>query len=252
MGGQNSSRLASDEVHVWTYEVPPSLEPSDDCWLSHLSADERVRHDRFLFEKDRRLFRAAHSMVRAILSSYVDAPMESWRFQTNAYGRPHVAAPAQGSHLYFNLSHTAGMAAVVVSREPEVGVDVERRHRPNVGVALADRYFSSSEVAFLAAEPVEEQPRRFLEIWTLKEAYIKARGKGLAIPLSEFSFQFPKEGGVQISFAAGFDDRDDAWIFEQRLDLRDHLLALAVRRRPAIDWRIQWKQWEPSFGDSPS
>ena len=160
------------------------------AYESLLTADERVRHQRLRFERDKRQFLATRALVRTVLSCYEPAvsPLE-WRFAIGERGKPSISEPAAASGWHFNLSNTRGLVVCAVSGvHSRLGVDVERLDRSNDLLALADRYFSPLEVAELRALPSSEQPSRFFDYWTLKESYIKAHGLGLAIPLDSFSF----------------------------------------------------------------
>lgn len=174
----------------------------------------------------------ARILVRRLLSRYAPVEAREWGFTTGPYGKPAVAAPRLPVPLFFNLSHTRGLVCCAVARREEIGVDVETIQRRTPGAELARRYFSRQEVADLFSLPVERQAAAFFDYWTLKEAYIKARGKGLAIPLDQFTFHLLEEGPPRISFSPKLDDWPDTWWFAQRQPSTDHRLALAARCRP--------------------
>lgn len=152
--------------------------------LSWLDDTERTRLERLRFERDRRVFLTAHALVRAVLAHYLGAGPGSWRFTTDARGRPHAV-----DGLPYSLSHTHECAACAVSWSLGVGVDVEDTSR-TAGIEIARSHFAPSEYEALAALAGDAQRRRFFELWTLKEAYSKALGVGLARPLDSFAFQF--------------------------------------------------------------
>jgi len=168
--------------------------------------------------------------VRTVLSRYRDVAPEAWRFELNEYGRPSIAAPDDARGLKFNLSHTNGMIACIVAEERDVGVDVEDRDRTGRLLEVADRFFSPLEVRALRSLPVDEQWERFFVYWTLKESYIKARGMGLAIPLSHFSFDV--DDGISIAFDPKLDDDPSRWQFTALSHGRRHAVAASVERQP--------------------
>jgi 4'-phosphopantetheinyl transferase len=184
--------------------------------------------------------------VRTVLSYYADVRPEAWRFLTNDYGRPEVDEPADARWLKFNLSHTNGLIAMIVARDLEVGVDVEDRDRRGQLLNVADRYFSPSEVEALHALPDDEQLDRFFLYWTLKESYIKARGMGLAIPLSQFSFAIG--GHVSIAFDPKLDDDPDTWQFTVMNVGRRHAMAASIRRGNHPDFRFVLHETIPLAG----
>jgi 4'-phosphopantetheinyl transferase len=222
--------LPPDEVHVWIVEPERLTEPRLlQEYHALLDSSEREKHQRFYFEKHRHQFLVSHALVRLCLSRYAPVPPGAWTFTQNAYGRPEVAG--QGSpRLRFNLSHTDGMAICAVALESEVGADVEDTQRPGETVGIADRFFAPAEVAALRALPVERQRERFFEYWTLKEAYIKARGMGLSLPLEQFAFELQPGQPPRIAFDPRLQDEPEAWQFFQLQLSARHKGALAVRR----------------------
>ena len=120
----------------------------------------------------------------------------------------------------------------LVTKDRELGVDVEDIQRPGETVAIADRFFSPLETAELLRQPMHKQRDRFFDYWTLKEAYIKARGMGLAIPLDHFSYHLENPQAIRISFAPQLPDNPARWQFSLRTLAGRHRIATAVERRP--------------------
>jgi 4'-phosphopantetheinyl transferase len=179
----NPVSLNGGEVHVWRVRLDvPTAEVEGLRAL--LTPDEQARAARLLFEGDRRRIIAARGTLRMILGRYLDAPPDSLRFCYTSHGKPALAGEMES--LCFNISHSADLALIAVARERAVGVDIERI-RPDVAdEQLARRFFSPPEVAALLALPREDRQQGFFSCWTRKEAYIKARGEGLSIPLDQF------------------------------------------------------------------
>ena len=201
-----------------------------------------IAGQRFAFEHDRHSFLITRALVRTVLSRYAVVPPEAWTFVPNGYGKPEIAGPDPVPPLRFNVSHTRGLVACVVAWERDVGVDVEHLDRPSLGLGLAERYFAPAEVASLRRVPPEEFPRAFLDFWTLKEAYIKARGMGLALPLADFAFHLGP-GAIRISFTPRIEDDPNHWQF-LRFELKErHKVAVALRRAPAADCRLTLHFW---------
>jgi 4'-phosphopantetheinyl transferase len=128
--------------------------------------------------------------VRRVLAQELYLPPQDLVFRADSHGKPHVVVPG-GKLLHFNLSHTRGLSALVLSRQVEVGVDVESLGREVELLALARRYFATPEVLLLEDLAAEPQRELFFALWTLKEAWVKAKGLGLRVPLDEFSFHGP-------------------------------------------------------------
>jgi 4'-phosphopantetheinyl transferase len=230
--------LLPDEVHVWIVE-PERIEDLRllEAYLGLLSPEERDKQRRFHFERHRRQYLVSHALVRLTLSRYAPVRPEVWSFVTNEYGCPRVEG--EGFGLRFNLSHTDGMAMVAVANNVDVGVDVENTERPGETVALADRFFAPSEVAALRALEVGHQRERFFEYWTLKEAYIKARGMGLSIPLEQFAFELRPGQPPRISFDPRLVDEPEEWQFAQLRPSARHQAAVAVRRPRSLALKVR-------------
>ena len=173
-----------------------------------LTEDEREKVNRYHFAKDRHASLVTRAMVRSLLSRYVDVEPCDWRFRSNRYGRPEIAEPNHAGTLRFNIAHTKGMIVVLISKNREVGVDVECLPYRGPCLEIANHYFSPSEVEALRSLPSSKHALRFVEYWTLKESFIKARGMGLAIPLDEFSFFIEKKPRLKIDirFARSLED----------------------------------------------
>ena len=203
-----------------------------------MTPEERARNARYMFERSRREHLVGRALVRTTLSRYADVAPGAWRFREGERGRPEIDGPEGALGLRFNLSHTTGLVAVAVARGLDVGVDVEDGARQRTTVEIADRFFSQREVADLRALPAAEQRDRFFTYWTLKEAYIKAVGLGLAIPLDHFSFLLEPGAPVGVEFAPERDDDPADWQFDRARPSERHHLAVAVRRGRARDLAI--------------
>jgi 4'-phosphopantetheinyl transferase len=247
-----ATALAEDELHVW-YVLPDEIK-SDALLAAYerlLTPEERARRDRYRFEPSRREYLFTRALVRATLSRYAPVAPAAWAFRANAYGRPEIALPGL-PWLRFNLSNTYGLIACAVARDRDVGVDVEDTERSGETVEIAHQFFSPLEAAALRALPADRRRARFFDYWTLKEAYIKARGMGLAIPLEQFSFLLDEPvatGDAPAPIRVAFDPRlgDDAaaWQFEQIPLSSRHTIAVAVRRGASPDLRVSLRPTVP-------
>lgn len=191
-----------------------------------LDESERARRARFKAQGAALQHLVGRALVRCSLSLYADVAPEAWRFEPNRYGCPAIAAPA-GTDLVFNLSHTDGLVACAVARGLAVGVDVERVERRVEVEKLARYSFAESEAETLLAAPEEARRELFFAYWTLKEAYIKARGMGLALPLDGFAFDVAGEQPT-IAFSETCPDDPSAWLFRRARPTPEHRLALAI------------------------
>jgi 4'-phosphopantetheinyl transferase len=175
----------SDEVHVWTASL--SRPPEEvERFEGLLSEDELQRAARFRFGRDRRRFIVARGSLREILARYVSLPPSLLRFGYNAFGKPELRGQAGPTPIRFNLSHSEDLALYAVAAGREVGVDVEFVREDVACEEVARSFFSGREVETLMVLPRDARKLAFFNCWTRKEAYIKARGAGLSLPLDAF------------------------------------------------------------------
>lgn len=190
-----------------------------------LDDGERQRAARMGIEANRRSYVAAHALGRVLLSSWAGGAAQDWRFETGAHGKPEVVSPPGVPRLRLNLSHTRGLAAAALTVGHDIGVDVEWLERKSTGLAVARRFFAAEECAQLEKVPPEAAHRTFLSLWTLKEAYVKAIGKGLAQPLDSFAFTLDP---LTVRFDGTPADDPARWRFRRLQPTPGHLLALAL------------------------
>ncbi len=169
-----------DTIDLWT----TALAESEAGRWPLLSADERVRAERFHFARDRVAFVAARGWLRLVLARYLSCGPDRIAFGYGQDGKPHLVPDEGAPDLRFNLSHSGGRAALAVASAREVGIDLERI-RP-VSDDLAARFFAPSEVAGLDALPKAQRLGAFFAVWARKEAYVKALGAGLTVRLDGF------------------------------------------------------------------
>ena len=199
-----------------------------------LSPQEISACSAFNREEDRCRAFVSRTLLRETLSRYAPIRAEAWAFVAGAQGKPAIAAPTS-LRLRFNLSHTGCLVACAVTLDDEIGVDLEDETRALDPLELAERVFSPGELAALRTLGPESQRRRFFESWTLKEAYLKARGIGFAFESENASFDLSERGRVQARFTRATEDRSNDWWFALLDTQPGHVLALATRNggRPA-------------------
>lgn len=211
-----------------------------------LSADESQRAARFHFQADKERFIAAHGCLRDILARYLHWKPDQLSFSTNSYGKP--ALP--GHKLEFNLSHSGDFALVAVARGHRVGADIERIREGMSTVDIAQRYFSKQEVSELMSLPPVQREVAFFNCWTRKEAYIKANGLGLYLPLDSFDVSLVP-GEPAILRATRPDPQEVARWTLKHLEVRpDYSAALAVEGAALSLSKgrdLEFRLWEWTF-----
>jgi 4'-phosphopantetheinyl transferase len=207
-----------------------------------VSAEEARRSEAFVFARHRSQHLLARALVRRVLSELTGCEPARWRFRANAYGRPEIEAPAEHRALKFSLSHTDGLLACLAAFDRQVGVDVEPLRPVPSLMEIAEAQFAACETEALRNLASEQQNQAFLELWTLKEAYLKARGLGLSGELSRVAFRVKRDAGQQIRAAFEPELKDDPahWQFGRRF-LGGHLVATAIESRPGSPADIVWQ-----------
>lgn len=171
------------------------------------------------------MFALGREMARSLVGAALGVAPDAWTWRDGPHGRPEVADPA--TDLHFNLSHSAGVVICALARRT-VGVDVEDLTRRAPDPAIVNRYCSPSETADVATD-VPGWADRFLTYWTLKEAYLKARGLGIAVPLADISFGLgPGADEARIGFLGSLAGTDAGWTFHLARIEPHHLAAIAV------------------------
>ena len=228
-------------VHVWYLRTDQRADALLTRWSRVLSAQETERARAFVFDKDRRAYVAAHGLLRVALARYLGVPPERLSFASGPHGRPEIAGAAACSGLRFSLTHTDGLAACALARDAEVGVDVEATTRP-AAREIVERCFAPAERRALLALSTEQQQERFFEYWTLKEAFLKAIGRGLAYPMDRILFTLTPEHPPRVALLPELEESADAWQFSSWSVEENYRIALAVRSG-ARARRVKIRSW---------
>ena len=225
--------LGSEEVDVWCADL--RLSSSELCQIERtLSPDEHDRAVQFHFPKDRRRFIAARGILRDILSRYLRCPPTAPLFCYAHFGKPHLAPQFSSGGLQFNLSHSDDLALYAVTYRGEVGVDLERIDSKHVEDGVAERFFSHNERTKIISLPERARIAAFFDFWTRKEAYVKARGGGLQIPLESFDVSMDL-----VRSACSCEDQR-AWTLRSLAVSPAYAAAIAAE---GSDWRLRFWEW---------
>ncbi len=226
--------IGDREAHLWLTE--PTATHGEEL----LDPTERVRHQRYLRAEDRQLFLSAHTFVRRVLSTYVPVAPQDLLLEVDQHGRPEIA----GRPLRFSLSHAPGIVACLVTRSADCGVDAEDTRRIDEPLEIAKSVFSHDEQrALLDLEPPRLRAR-FFRTWTLKEAYVKARGLGLALPLDRFSFSAPGDGVTFTCHEVPPQDPSQ-WQFEVFHPSPHHVVSVALWLEHREPLAVSCRRLEP-------
>jgi 4'-phosphopantetheinyl transferase len=222
--------LDNNGVHVWRADL--DQEPSIVGQFQHtLSVDERLRAHRFYFHQDRKRFIVGRGLLRTILGRYLDRAPEKLAFKYNHCGKPSIVSKAGAEPIRFNVSHSHGTALYAITRDLEIGVDLELIRDGLEVEQIATSFFSRREVSALNALPAELRRRAFFLCWTRKEAYVKARGEGLSLPLDQFEVSLsPGEPAALLSTQPDSGETF-RWTLQDLSLASGYVAAFAVRGR---------------------
>lgn len=223
--------ILPNEIHLWYASDDEIHDPRLlSRYFDLLSNEESAQQKRFHFDKHRHQYLITRAMVRSVLSLYAnEISPENWEFTKNEYGKPSISNKSLRIPLRFNISHTDKLVILAIKLDQEVGVDVEYLPRVRNMVDIASHFFSISETKDLHGLPIEKQANRIFDLWTLKEAYVKACGMGLSIPLDHFSYSFSQQGKISIDFEAERNDHPEYWQFWQVHPNNTHKISMAVK-----------------------
>jgi 4'-phosphopantetheinyl transferase len=179
--------LLESEAHIWVAHLPSAR-----CALSKLTGllnpDELKRAQQFRTETLRERWQVTRAILRSLLGRYTGANAREIAFQLGAQGKPSLTLLPEHASLHFNTSHSGDYAAFGFTRAGDIGVDIEQvNHERPRHEGIARRFFSADEVKQLESLPETEQNRAFFSLWTRKEAFVKARGNGVASGLDQFT-----------------------------------------------------------------
>lgn len=224
-------KISPNEVHLWcTYDEEISVPELLSKYYNLLNSEEKKQQKRFYFQRNRHQYLVTRALVRTVLSQYLhEIRPHELIFKVNRYGKPCVNNLPLPFPLEFNISHSEKLVILAVTNGIQVGVDVEYILRDSKVIPIADRFFSPQEFNELRSLEQDQQYDRFFDLWTLKEAYIKARGMGLSLPLDKFSYSLTDNNTITISFDEKYIiDNSNNWRFWQVKPNETHKISIAL------------------------
>lgn len=225
-------RLEAGDVHLWHLDLDDPARPLP-VLEDLLDAHEHERAGRFVMPRDAMRYRSAHGQLRLLLAAYAAVNPASLRFTIGSTGKPTLLGDTAGHGLHFNLSHSGAHALVGISRVAEIGVDIECIRPVAELMDIAASNFALSECRALAAFDEPLRTEAFFACWTRKEAYVKALGEGLSLPLQDFEVSVDPAATVRLISVNGDGRAAEGWqLWAGRID-RGAWAAAAARSRSA-------------------
>ncbi len=231
--------LPENEVQLWRADLE-AIGADESRWQTVLSSDETVRAARFHFPRDRQRFVASRAVLRTILAGYLAIDTAGVNFSYSSKEKPLLGPAHAGSDVMFNVSHSGGIALFAFTRHFDIGIDVEQVRRDFDLDAIARRFFSAHEQSQLAALPVDARVEGFFRCWTRKEAYIKATGDGLSLPLSQFDVSLVAEETNALRATRPDAAEAARWLLREVPGGHGYIAALCARGQ---EWKLSgWSE----------
>lgn len=231
--------LSKSDVHVWraNLDQPPELIQQ---LAQILSADEVRRAERFYFEQDKERFIVGRGLLRTILSRYLGMAANQLQFCYSTRGKPDLVEHLGGGRLRFNLSHSQALVLYAVTRDRAIGIDVEYIRPIAEADQIVKSFFSDYEKTVYHNLPPYQKQVAFFNCWTRKEAFIKAIGEGLALPLDQFDVSLTPGEPARLLRIKG-DEASKHWSIKELTIDKNYASALAVEGH---DWKLSCWEWQ--------
>lgn len=219
--------LKAGKIHLWHFNITQSID-----WET-LSPDEKIRAEQFYFEKDRIAYAFSRATLRCVLSQYIAIEPSTIKLNYTLYGKPFLDPSQNAQQLHFNVSHTHHCVVYAITKNDEVGVDVEYVKKNIDYAAIAKHFFSSQEYALINQAHPSEKCDIFYRIWTCKEAFIKALGLGLSYTLNDFDVGELSNNSAKILRIKNDFEKSKNWSLFCWTPMDGYVAALAVEREAA-------------------
>lgn len=222
-------QLSNNKIHIWSASLK---QPAEDTrfFLQILSSDEQARAKRFYFERDEKRYIAGRGMLRILLGNYIGVEPAQIKFIYNFYGKPALAPIFNTKNLQFNLSHSKDQAVYAFNWDEPIGVDIEYIQPMKDMDDLASQFFTSGECALIHSLAAYQKQETFFKIWTCKEAYLKANGSGLTVPINQVEVSFLKDGAALLTSIGGNKEQAAQWHMSIFTPIKGYQAAHAIKR----------------------
>jgi 4'-phosphopantetheinyl transferase len=242
-----SETCSNNGIDLWYVRTDEPLAGDTATRLATCLSDQEIKaSERFLSRRHAYAYLLAHGMLRLALSYYLEVTPASLEFRMGRFGKPALLGQF-AKHVDFSLSHTAGIAVCAIATRGTVGVDVETRQHDYRILDIAKRNFASSEICRLQRLEPSTAADAALELWTLKESFVKALGRGLQLPLNSFAIQLAPTGPPMLGLENGLHEPPELWRFVRLLLDETFVIAIAQRHANLAGPNVCVRQiWPPN------
>lgn len=228
-----------EEAHVWLV-VPENITNKSIIaeFFSILSLEEIHKHNRFHFPEDRHRYLVSHAFLRKILSQYLNQQPGDLKFYYSENGKPEVSLSKNDPLIRFNLSHTAGLTACIVTINDDCGIDAEAIVHKTASLDVARLMFSDSEFKFIENLSGRTYLEEFFTRWTLREAYVKALGLGIDYPTNKLLFKIVDDKNISVAIEKANDTICQFWQFRTMQPTSNHTVSIAIKNKNKVQKSI--------------
>ena len=219
--------LPDSDLHIWCASLNVSLQDLSH-YFSLLSQDEISRAERFYFERDRNHFIAGRGLLRYFLGSYLDLEPARIEFDYGAHGKPAVKSELDKNILEFNLSHSKDLALYAFNWNRRVGIDVEYMIAMADINDFAEKFFTPRESEYIDSLSGKQKDYAFFKTWTCKEAFFKANGSGLTVPINQVEIFLDTNGAAALTSIGNDKEQNSHWRLELLNPIPGYQAALAI------------------------
>jgi len=219
--------MIENQTDIWLILIPEVIHRSH-YYEQFMVNEEKEKADHFVFLKDKLRYVITHGILRLLLSDYLNLPAGQIVLKNNSYGKPYLSIEDNPNPLYFNLSHSNSGVVLAFSKYRDLGIDLEYIKKDIPFLDIAKHFFSQSEYQELLSTPENARHQVFYQGWTRKEAFIKAKGRGLSIPLNSFDVSISQ--GKWPSLLRSSEDPNDLvrWKFYDLITWPDYSSTLCI------------------------
>jgi len=216
--------LSHDQIHIWKLDLNVDKVNLNYLYDNVLSSDERKRADKLKSKDDQKRAIYSRGLLRKKLGTYLEVDPADISFSYNEYGKPSLNPKFHFEDLRFNVSHSKDIVVYAITRNRDIGIDVEYLKNVNRAGKIVERFFSKEEIDFYISQPEHKRKWAFFALWTRKEAYSKAMGRGIGLPSKDFELNLIPDNDQNLSDSS----KKSKWMLYNVEIESEYLAALAT------------------------